>query len=75
MCNRCPLKCEVRRETDGRNTLQILQCKGVELENLEEAANNHQTILIYVPFLRQAYLCSEYEMTQSTVADQYTVDP
>jgi hypothetical protein len=27
MCNRCTLKCEVIRETDGRNTLKN-QCKG-----------------------------------------------
>jgi hypothetical protein len=47
----------------------------MELENLEEAANNHQTVLIYVPFLKEAYLCSEYEMTQSMVADKYTADP
>jgi hypothetical protein len=47
----------------------------VELENLEEAANNHQAILIYVSFMRQEYLCSEYKMTQSMNADQYTVDP
>jgi hypothetical protein len=28
MCNECPLKCEVRREIDGRNIVQIIQCKG-----------------------------------------------
>jgi hypothetical protein len=39
-----------------------------------ELANNHQTILIYVPFPRHRYLCSEYEMNQSMIADQYTVD-
>jgi hypothetical protein len=47
----------------------------VELENLEEAAKKHQTTLIYFPFLRKAYLFLEYEMTQSTIIDQYTVDP
>jgi hypothetical protein len=53
----------------------ILQCKGVELENLEEYANNYQKELIYVPFPRQEYLCSEYNMTQSTATNQYTADP
>jgi len=28
MCNKCTLKCEVRRVVDGQNTLQILQGKG-----------------------------------------------
>jgi len=47
----------------------------LEWENLTEATNNHQTILIYVPFSRPTYLCLEYEMTQSMVDNQYTVDP
>jgi hypothetical protein len=47
----------------------------MELENLEEDENNHKTILMYVPFLRQTYLHSEYEMTQSMATDQYTADP
>jgi hypothetical protein len=29
MCNRFPLKCEFKRETDGRNNLQIIQWKSV----------------------------------------------
>jgi hypothetical protein len=33
-------------------TLYKSLCKGVELENLEEAANNHQTVLKNVPFPR-----------------------
>jgi hypothetical protein len=54
---------------------KLFNARVMEWENLEEATNNNQTILIYVPFLRKAYLCSEYEMTQRTIADQYTVDP
>jgi hypothetical protein len=50
----------------AKTLYKFFNARVLEWENLEEAANNHQTILIYVPFLRQAYLCSEYEMTQST---------
>jgi hypothetical protein len=54
---------------------KLFNARVLEWENLAEVANNHQTILIYVPFPRQAYLCSEYEMNQSMTTDQYTKDP
>jgi hypothetical protein len=30
VCNRCPLKCEARREIDGRNTLQNINARALE---------------------------------------------
>jgi hypothetical protein len=54
---------------------KLFNARVLEWENLAEDVNNHKKILIYVPFSRQAYLYSEYEMTQSTVVDQYTMDP
>jgi hypothetical protein len=75
-CNRCPLKCEVRRETYGQNALKILRCKGVELENLLEATKNHKKISIYVCFIPEADIpMLGIQMTQSMAFDQYTVDP
>jgi hypothetical protein len=48
----------------------------LEWENLAEAANNHQIVLIYnILFLRQTYLCSEYEKTRSMTANQYIAYP
>ena len=53
---------------------KLFNARVLEWENLLETTNNHQTILIYVSFPRQAYLCSEYEMNQSMVIDQYATD-
>jgi hypothetical protein len=44
---------------DGWRTL--FNIRVVDSKNLVEVANNHQTILIYVSILRQAYLCLEYK--------------
>jgi hypothetical protein len=59
----------------AKTLYKIFNARVLEWENLAEATNNHQTILIYVPFPRQAYLCSEYEMNKSMVIHQYIVDP
>jgi hypothetical protein len=53
---------------------KFFNAKVLEWENLTEAANKHQSVYKYVPFPRKEYLCSKYEMTQNTVADQYTAD-
>jgi hypothetical protein len=50
MCNICPLNCEVIRETDGQNTLQILKCKGGGVGELgkscKQPSNNINIYLI-----------------------------
>ena len=53
---------------------RLFNARVIELENLEEATNKHQSIYKYVPFMRKAYLCSEYEVNQRTTVKQYIVD-
>jgi hypothetical protein len=45
----------------AKTLYKFFDARVLERENLVEAANNHQTILIYVSSPRQAYLCSEYK--------------
>jgi hypothetical protein len=54
---------------------KFFDARVLEWENLVEAANNHQTILIYVSSMRLGIPMLGIQMTQSMAINQYTVDP
>jgi len=65
----CPLKCEVREQFDGQNTLPIWRVSGRKPEK-SCTTNTKQ----YISTSRWAFPCSR-QIETSMVVDQYTSDP
>jgi hypothetical protein len=47
--NRCPLKCEVKRKTDGRDTLQKYVCEGVGIGELGGSYKKTSNYIYIIP--------------------------